>query len=310
MPVRDESALRPETRVLVSDYLTTVESRLRQADPATAAEITDALRTHLLEQLDAGSAREDASAVIAEIGEIDEASTGVGSGPASTDADGTSAEPQGRFLGMPYDFRPPTTERVASRWWAPEDPRVFTPKVWGAGWAINFGALAVKLRLIEPDAEDVPFASVPDRAFLAALTVPVAMTAAVLGSYLVTRGALPELVATHWDWRGVADGFAPAAQAFAMPMLMAALPTCVAVWSLASRKPALNRAASIGFATLFACLAVAVWALSLLHALGVTVAGWVVLPAILCAAWVPPLIVLTLLARSGRAAEIRRDLVR
>ncbi len=42
------------------------------------------------------------------------------------------------FLGMPYDFRPPTAERTRSRMWTGEDPRLFPPKSFGWGYTINF----------------------------------------------------------------------------------------------------------------------------------------------------------------------------
>lgn len=47
----------------------------------------------------------------------------------------------GKFLGVPYDWRPPTAKRVKSRWWSPEDPRLFTPKAYGWGYDINFARL-------------------------------------------------------------------------------------------------------------------------------------------------------------------------
>jgi hypothetical protein len=51
-----------------------------------------------------------------------------------------------RFLGVPYDFRRPTAQRLKSRWWNAEDARVFTPKSFGWGWDINLRALPAKFR--------------------------------------------------------------------------------------------------------------------------------------------------------------------
>ncbi|HUD07623.1 MAG TPA: DUF5808 domain-containing protein [Candidatus Saccharimonadales bacterium] len=39
---------------------------------------------------------------------------------------------------IPYDFRKPTLARTKSRYWNQDDHRFFTPKVYGAGWTINF----------------------------------------------------------------------------------------------------------------------------------------------------------------------------
>lgn len=50
----------------------------------------------------------------------------------------------GKILGVPYDFRIPTPSRIKERMWNPEDPRVITPRVYGAGWTINFATLKEK----------------------------------------------------------------------------------------------------------------------------------------------------------------------
>ena len=53
----------------------------------------------------------------------------------------------GRALGVvPYDFRPPTLERVRRAFWNPSDPRVLTPRAVGVGWSVNIPALAALLR--------------------------------------------------------------------------------------------------------------------------------------------------------------------
>src|ERR1700736_6884813 len=44
----------------------------------------------------------------------------------------------GRVGGLvPYDLRPPTWERIRAAYWNPENPRLFTPRVLGVGWAVN-----------------------------------------------------------------------------------------------------------------------------------------------------------------------------
>jgi Family of unknown function (DUF5808) len=52
---------------------------------------------------------------------------------------------RGSFLGMPYDWRKPTVERSRERKFNPDDRRVFTPKSYGWGYTINFGALWARL---------------------------------------------------------------------------------------------------------------------------------------------------------------------
>ena len=48
----------------------------------------------------------------------------------------------GRVLGVvPYDFRRPTLRRIKSRWWNPNDARIFTPRAIGVGWDVNLARL-------------------------------------------------------------------------------------------------------------------------------------------------------------------------
>ena len=45
---------------------------------------------------------------------------------------------EGRVLGVvPYDFRPPTWDRIRDAYWNPESDRLFTDRVFGVGWAVN-----------------------------------------------------------------------------------------------------------------------------------------------------------------------------
>ena len=47
---------------------------------------------------------------------------------------------------VPYDFRIPTVERLRARMWAPDDPQVVMPQVFGMGWTLNFGRLLAQVR--------------------------------------------------------------------------------------------------------------------------------------------------------------------
>jgi hypothetical protein len=56
---------------------------------------------------------------------------------------------EGRVAGLvPYDFRVPTLERARSRWWNPEDERVFVPTVFGVGWTVNLARLGRLLGIV------------------------------------------------------------------------------------------------------------------------------------------------------------------
>ena len=65
-----------------------------------------------------------------------------------------TGEPSGTFLRVPYEFRPPTISRIRERLWNPEDKRIFTPHVFGVGWAVNFYQVADRLGLLKKAAEE------------------------------------------------------------------------------------------------------------------------------------------------------------
>jgi hypothetical protein len=45
---------------------------------------------------------------------------------------------QGKVVGLvPYDFRPPTWQRIRDAYWNPESDHLFSDRVFGVGWAIN-----------------------------------------------------------------------------------------------------------------------------------------------------------------------------
>ena len=54
----------------------------------------------------------------------------------------------GKVAAVPYDFRPPTWERVKATYWNPDDSHVVKDKVFGVGWDVNFGAVARKAGLV------------------------------------------------------------------------------------------------------------------------------------------------------------------
>jgi hypothetical protein len=47
----------------------------------------------------------------------------------------------GRWLGMPYDWRRPTRERLRRSVWDPREKRVLVPKAFGWGYDVNLAAL-------------------------------------------------------------------------------------------------------------------------------------------------------------------------
>jgi hypothetical protein len=44
----------------------------------------------------------------------------------------------GRVGGVvPYEFRPPSVNRLRDAWWNPEDPRLIGDTAFGVGWTVN-----------------------------------------------------------------------------------------------------------------------------------------------------------------------------
>jgi hypothetical protein len=55
----------------------------------------------------------------------------------------SNKEPRtGTFLGVPYDWRLHGFKaRLKERWWNPNEPRLFTPRAFGWGYAVNLARL-------------------------------------------------------------------------------------------------------------------------------------------------------------------------
>jgi hypothetical protein len=53
----------------------------------------------------------------------------------------------GRVLGVvPYDFRPPTWERIRTAYWNPDSDLLFSDRVFGVGWAVNLHKAKILLQ--------------------------------------------------------------------------------------------------------------------------------------------------------------------
>lgn len=49
---------------------------------------------------------------------------------------------QGAVGGLvPYDFRPPTLDRIKATYWAPHTDQLFRPHAFGVGWGLNVGRI-------------------------------------------------------------------------------------------------------------------------------------------------------------------------
>lgn len=316
MAISDLDNLPEDTRRVVDEYLERTAAGFCAVAEEIGLEVLEDLHAHLLDALDADSTPGDARAVLAGFGEPDEFAQALcrevrsgGREPATEEepaADG-HAPGSGTILGIPYDVRMPTPERVASRWWDPQNPRVWVPKTFGAGWTINFGALAVKLKFIRPDDEDEPFASVPDGWLAGALTIPVALTLGIAATWWRLASSLPAQVPVHWDIAGRPDNWAAPVTAFGFLLAMAGVPTLWAVWSYATPRSRGARALSSAGATLLATLAAGIFAGTLAEVFGGATGAWFIFASILAGIGLP-FAMLVVLARINRREEWRKDL--
>lgn len=317
MPVSRTDELRPEVQAQVDAYLATIRAGLCRVAAPLADELTAETSSHLLDVLSADSTLAGVELAIADLGPADEYAAAMcaeisGGKPQLREAAGALPDVggpgTGRVLGMPYDVRMPTTERIRLRWWNPTDPRIWMPRAWGIGWDLNFGALAVKLRLIRPDDQDEPFAHVPEAWIYLALAVPLLITAAMAGAWALMAATLPELLPVHWGISGQADRYAEPPTALGFLLVMALVPT---VWALVSFVMHRSKAARVlvtSFATLFASLAGAIFLITVTWPAAEGL-GWL-LPVAILSALLVPFGMLVVLARIDRREAWERDLAR
>jgi Protein of unknown function (DUF1648)/Family of unknown function (DUF5808) len=290
--------LSPETRQVVDEFFSLVASRLRASGKDVADETLQELGADLLSALHFDSSPEQARALTTRYG--DPSSFG-------ETTDSSQSRAVGNLLGVPYDIRVPTVERIISLWWNPRNPHVLVPRVFGLGWDLNFGAIVIRLHLIAPDSEDEPFGMVSDRAFATALCVPLVLTTALAVSFVLLRTDLPEQLPSHWNLAGHVDSLWPATRAFLFLFVPAVVSTAWAIWSVVTRRHAVTRGATVGFASFTSGLASGVWALTVITTMGGAQTWWLP-PVSILSTLLVPLAVFVSLARVGRAAEQRRDL--
>ncbi len=257
------------------------------------ADLRDELTIALCERLDATSGPDELARVVADLGPVAAESY-------SGDAD---ADPRvGRWFGIPFDVRPPTGDRLKESMWDPADPRLFKPRAFGAGWDLNFGGAAVKLGLIEPDAEDEPFANTPHEAFSAAAGFPALMAAAVVAHYAVRGRSLPDRLPNHWDAAGRPDRWVGKGTAAAVDVGLSLAAAGLGAAAAASRTNGAGRAGRLGLA---AAIAGGVAKMTVIRPMR---GGWWVGPVLVGGVLAPAGLTLLGLALAGRDAERRRDL--
>lgn len=310
------SHLAPETESVVNAYLSQLDDALSTMRASERRDALDDTEEFFAERLTAESTPADAVFVAEELGSAVEFAASMLNAldrrprrteSAAATSVATSEPPgAGTVLGMPYELRVPTASRVAMRWWDPTNPRIFVPRVWGIGWDVNFGAVAVKLGLIRPDDEDEPFGAVPFGVVVGALLIPIALTLSIVALAVAFGDRMPPELPAHWNIAGVPDRFWPASTALGFSLLMAGVPTVYAVYCAFANRARLQQAASIALASMMSVLGAGIYLQSVLWGLGRD-SQFFTLP-LMVAAFLLPFAQLTIFARIGRAEEWRRQL--
>ncbi|MCZ4275339.1 DUF5808 domain-containing protein [Rhodococcoides yunnanense] len=186
---------------MTKHYLRTVNQNLGDLSTSDRKHALEALAAQLEELADAGidpvSALGDPVRYAAHLRD------------ALTD-DTSDGQTQWRVLGLPVETRGPVSAEVRSRTWDPTNPRLIVPRLFGIGWTLNLGALAVKLGLIRPDdaSEDV-LTRIPARNLRRAQLAPLVLAGATAAMLAANWRSLPLSVASGFDAAGRPRGQAP-----------------------------------------------------------------------------------------------------
>ncbi len=286
----------------ISGYVEAVRAELKSL---TARERDEAL-LELKALLEADAAQRGTDTALKAVGSPGSYARAVRLALGSREDDG--ALPQGRVLGMPYDFRPVTADRVGARIWNPADSRVFTPRLFGVGWTVNFGAIAVKLGLIRPDdVDDASFERVPPAAVRVALAIPAVLAAAtsLLAALFWTR--LPEQVPIHWGPTGAPDDWASKAAALGLLLAISVLPVALTYASvLRPATPARTKILSAAALSLLGAIGLGVMVMTIADADGGASGNWMWL--VILGGLAVSFLELYVSARLGMRAEWRESL--
>lgn len=185
------------TQFPIDDYIAEVQRHLKLRGPARSQALAD-LRELLEAGLEPGRAADYAANLDAQFG---------------TDQDAFT-----RLTGIPNSFGRGLGRRLSGTF-NPADERLLVPKVLGAGWSVNMGAVAVKLGLLRPDdVDDEVLTSAADHHLTTPrliASIAVAVAAASAGTLVSGRRAV-RLATGKSQTLNVAFGVA-------MPVLAAAL---------------------------------------------------------------------------------------
>lgn len=278
---------------MTMDYLRAVNQHLGRLSSADRRRTLDALAAQLAELSDAG---------IDPVTALGDPASYAGQLRDALADDAADEHSQWRVLGLPVETRGPVSAQVRSRTWDPANPHLVVPRLFGIGWTLNLGALAVKLGLIRPDdATGEVLAGIPARSVRRAQRVPLLLAGTTAGTLAVVWRTVPPTVAS-----GFGAGGRPRGQASRWTLLgTVALGVAPALWAARTNAHVEDRLVRTASATSLAVISagtVAATVLQTRHARG----RWgLLVPAALPVAVAASLAVIVVPLRSGLRAVWR-----
>lgn len=272
---------------MTKDYLRSVGEHLRRLPAGDRRRALAALAGQLDEFTDAGidpvTALGDPSSYAAQLLDA------LAAVPAADEA-------RWRVIGLPVETRGPLRADVRSRTWDPANPTLLVPRLFGLGWTLNLGAVAVRLGLIRPDdvGDDV-LARIPPRDIGLAQAVPVAIAGATATALALTWRTLPPTVAAGFGLGGRPRGEAPRT----ILIGAAALGVIPALWAQRRGVPTEDRLVRTSNATSLVVISAGVVAATVAQARAPRGRWGLLVPAALPAAVAAALAVLVVPLRSG-----------
>lgn len=287
----------------IDAYLVEVRAHLTSL---AASERDDAL-AELESLLRAEAERSSEAAAVAAVGDAPTYAAGIleALGEYDTaDLDGRPV-PQGTVLGMPYDFRGASVERIGSRIWNPADPRIFMPRLFGVGWTFNLGAIAVKLGLIRPDdVADESYDRIPSPVLTTVVALPAILLAVAVTVLLATWSSLPAELPIHWGVSGQADDWAPRAWVLGLLLVFALLLPALSYPKILKRDtPVRSRLLAAAGLGMGAILVLGITLVTIADANGGASGNWVLL--VVFGMFAVPFLMLYVPLRIGLRAEWR-----
>lgn len=186
---------------MTADYLSAVRAHLGLLSRADRRQALDALAAQLDELAEVGGDP------VAELGVPDRYAADLLDALADESPDGAASW---HVFGVPVETRGPVSAEVRSRVWDPASPRLFVPRLFGIGWSVNLGAVAVRAGLIRPDDADADvLRSIPERHLSTARRVPLIIAGATAATLALLWRSLPSSVASGFGMTGKPRGDAP-----------------------------------------------------------------------------------------------------